>query len=111
MYTAPRQYTIMDVKEAVRLAKKHIIELFEDDDISHVGLEEVEFDELFSVWKITIGFHRPTGLLSPLEAVTSGLSSGFSKGTSVRRAYKIVNIKDRTGKVLSVKHRALGTTD
>ena len=97
----------MDVKEAVRLAKKHIIEIFEDDDISNVGLEEVEFNEQSSVWKITVSFHRPTGLLSPLEFVAPGLS----QGTSARRACKIVNIKDRTGKVLSVKHRILQAAD
>lgn len=96
----------MDVKEAVRFAKKYIVEIFDDDDISNVGLEEVEFDDRSSVWKITLSFHRPTGLLSPLDLVAPGLSKG-----SVRRACKTVNINDRTGKVLSVKHRVLEATD
>jgi hypothetical protein len=35
----------MDVLEAVSTAKKHILKLFEDEKISHLGLEEAFFDE------------------------------------------------------------------
>ena len=97
----------MDVRDAVRLAKKYVVEVFDDDDISNVGLEEVDFDHRSDVWKITVGFHRPTGLLDPVNVVVPGLS----KGIPVRRVYKIVNIDDTSGRVLSLKHRILESTD
>ena len=49
----------MDVKEAARTARAHIADLFADENVQHVGLEEVEFDDVADVWNITIGFSRP----------------------------------------------------
>ncbi len=40
----------MDVKEAVALAKQHILELFADERLSNIGLEEVEFDKEAGEW-------------------------------------------------------------
>ena len=50
----------MDVKEAVSIAKRYVTDLFAEEAITHVGLEEVVFDEQSGDWKVTIGF-------SPLE--------------------------------------------
>ena len=33
----------MDVKEAAQTARKYVTDVFADDEISNVGLEEVEF--------------------------------------------------------------------
>ena len=52
---------LMDVKTASLMAKKYLIDLFEDEGISNVGLEEVEFDELSNSWRITIGFSPAMG--------------------------------------------------
>ncbi len=49
----------MDVKQAVEMAKNHIKDLFENEGISNLGLEEVDFDDQTSVWYVTIGFSRP----------------------------------------------------
>ena len=46
----------MDVKQAVQTAKSYIVGLFDEEEITDVGLEEVEFDELSDEWRITIGF-------------------------------------------------------
>lgn len=56
----------MDVKEAVQTAKKYIAELFTEETITNVGLEEVEFNDTSNNWEVTIGFSRPwqTNLLS-----------------------------------------------
>jgi hypothetical protein len=48
----------MDVKEAVTAAKQHIQELFKDEELSNLGLEDVEYNELEKEWQITIGFSR-----------------------------------------------------
>lgn len=36
---------MIDVKEAVEIARQYANELYEDEDIKHLGLEEVVFDE------------------------------------------------------------------
>jgi hypothetical protein len=46
----------MDVKEAVALAKQSTRELFRDEQIVDLGLEEVEFDDSTGNWLITLGF-------------------------------------------------------
>ena len=94
------QESVMDVKLAVRTAKEHVLEIFADESIANVGLEEVEFNELNKVWTITIGFSRPWdhpgGVFRALD------------GTPRPRTFKIVRIEDESGRVQSVKHRILG---
>ena len=51
----------MDVREAVKSAKQNLLELFNSEPISYVGLEEVEFDDDTQEWIITISFARPLG--------------------------------------------------
>ena len=51
--------TRMKVKEASRTAKDYLTDIFADEQITHVGLEEVEFNDASNTWKITIGFFRP----------------------------------------------------
>ena len=88
----------MDVKEAVRTAKREVAEIFADESIEDVGLEEVEFDEANEVWLITIGFtriwERPGGIIRAL-------------GGDTERAFKVVRIENETGRVQSVKHRVV----
>ena len=86
----------MDVKEAVQLAKKHVAEVFADESIANVGLEEVEFDEVDRVWAITIGFSRFWGRLGDVVRALDG---------NTARTFKIVRIEDGSGRVQSVKHR------
>ena len=35
----------MDVREAVKTAKQNLLELFNSEPVSYVGLEEIEFDD------------------------------------------------------------------
>ena len=84
----------MDVKEAAQVAKTYVRDLFMDEGISDVGLEEIECDGGY--WRITIGFSRPWDH-----------NIGSVLGGKKYRAYKIVEITDETGNVLSVKDRNL----
>ena len=59
----------MDAKQAVQIAKKHVVEIFSEEPIENVGLEEVEFDAIKGVWAITVGFSRFWGHPSDLCAV------------------------------------------
>jgi hypothetical protein len=86
----------MNVKDAVRAAKQYVAELFADEGLSDLGLEEVEFDDAAKVWKVTIGFSRPWDrTVTPLTAI--------ARGGSLPRSYKVVRIDDATGTVKSVK--------
>ena len=89
----------MDVKEAVRTAKAYLVDLFEDEQITNVGLEEVLFDEESAVWRITIGFSRSWDLKGPLSVTMAGASPD--------RSYKMLSISDATGKVESLRDRVL----
>ena len=88
----------MDVKEAVRTAKRELAEIFADESIVDVGLEEVEFDESNGVWLITIGFTRVWERTGSIVRALGG---------DTARAFKIVRIEDDTGRVQSIKHRAV----
>jgi hypothetical protein len=89
----------MEVKEAVAVAKRYTQELFADEDIQDVGLEEVDFDYSRSVWNITMGFSRAR---VPIDAPPFGNLLTPKRWV---RSYKIVRISDKNGKVLSVKNR------
>ena len=93
----------MDVKEAVTRAKTYLAELYSDERISNVGLEEVEMDDKENIWTITIGFSRPWDEpRNPFAAITN-------QPTVLKRSYKIVRVNNLNGAILSVKNRdALG---
>ncbi len=89
----------MNVKEAVELAKDHIKDLFEKEQISNVGLEEVEFDDHSKTWNVTIGFSRPW------DEAPNALTAIAQQGRLPKRSYKVVSIDDTTGTVRSLKNR------
>lgn len=88
----------MNVNEAVGLAKKHIAELFAEEKIVNLGLEEVEFDDTAKVWLITLGFSRPWD--DPKNVLAA-----IAQPAYVRRVFKQLRVSDENGRVLSVKRR------
>ena len=82
----------MEVKQAVEVAKKYVADLFIDEGIANLGLEEVEKKGTY--WNITIGFSRPWD--SNIGAVLGGVRS---------RTYKTIMINDQDGHILAVKNR------
>ena len=99
----------MDVKEAARTAREYITDLFADEDVKHVGLEEVEFDDLAEVWHITIGFSRPWELAkdSTAPSFSGSVLDELKPPPLTQRSYKIVRVRDNDGHVISVVNRAL----
>ncbi len=91
----------MNVKEAVARAKTHILDLFADENLANVGLEEVEHEDDSDEWIVTIGFSRPW------DESRNTFSALASVNTPPRRAYKVVRISNQSGQVLSVKNRRL----
>lgn len=90
----------MEVKEAVDIAKQYVRDLFGDEKIINLGLEEVVSEDAGKFWLITIGFSRPWDAPTNL----GGLLQQFD---STRRSYKVVRISDADGRVLSVQERRL----
>lgn len=86
----------MTPAEAIASAKRHIAELFQDESISNVGLEEIEFVEEGDQWQVTIGFSRPWDRPLGIAATVGG---------RLGRTYKVVTINDSDGKIVAVKHR------
>lgn len=87
----------MDVKEAVKAAKTYIADLFAEEGLSDLGLEEVEREPSDNGWRVTVGFSRPLNTVrNPLTLMTGDAAP--------RRSYKVVIIRD-DGEVLSVKQR------
>ncbi len=95
--------TNMDVREAAQVAKEYLIDLFDGEGITNVGLEEVEFDENSFDWRITVGFSRPWDQKNPL---TAALGEGRPA-----RSYKVLRINDEDGRVISVKERVFAASE
>lgn len=95
---------LVQVKEAVAAAKAYVKDVFAEESISNLGLEEVEFEPGAESWRITVGFSRPwnsprTRAQQVMEAIQG------EQITPQRRVQKVVIISDRDGSVLSVKNR------
>lgn len=88
----------MDVKAAVKLAKEHVLDLFADENITNLGLEEVELNNDAQEWVVTLGFSRPWD--EPRNTLASLAESNLP-----RRSYKIVRIYDQSEMVSCIKNR------
>jgi len=86
----------MDVKEAVASAKAYVNELFAQEMIENVGLEEFEFDRRHREWRITVGFSRPWQGIGVLNGTV---------GIPRPRSYKIVTVSDTDGSITSIRNR------
>ena len=89
----------MEVKTAISKAKGWLLDTLEDEAISNVGLEEIEFDDREHAWKITLGFSRPWNTVRNALTALSG-------EPAIRRAYRVITIDDATGTIKSMRKRA-----
>ena len=62
---------VTDAKSAVRAAKDYLQTLMAEEDISELGLEELDYNEGEGVWSVTLGFSRPWDR-NALGAMTGG---------------------------------------
>jgi hypothetical protein len=97
--------TKIDMKEAVRTAKATINDLFADDPLKGLALEEIEFvdEDGHPRWAVTLGFHR-----SKSVSMVPGNAIGaiFQKPSEVEhRVYKIVYIDADTGDFVKMDMR------
>ncbi len=88
----------MDVKEAVKSAKSYVNDIFHEEGLLNLGLEEIEFDEHERAWNVTLGFSRRWN--NPFNTIEQ-----LTGTTNAPRTYRIVKVRDDDGRVLSVKLR------
>ena len=95
------------VQDAVKNAKKSLLELYADDPPNALALEEVEFvtDEKRSLWSVTLGFYRRKSVSAvPL----SGSVTSFFSQPAVEienRVYKTVFVDANTGDFVKMDMR------
>lgn len=82
----------MEVRAAIGAAKKIIADVFSDEGVRDIRLEEVKFDPAALEWWITVGFFRPT----PSQWMQL-------PGTMIRE-FKTVVLDDE-GRMREIKHR------
>ena len=93
----------MDVKDAVRAARDFVALMYHDEEITDIGLEEVEFDECSEHWRVTIGFSRPWDKTKSVPIRIADVQRP--------RFYKVVRISDSDGEIISLKDRILVMSD
>jgi hypothetical protein len=89
----------MDVKEAIEKAKKYVNDIYADEQLTNLGLEEVEHP---GNWIITLAFSRPWN--TPRTRAQEVLEN-LGAVSSLKRSYKVITMAD-DGTVLSMKNRA-----
>lgn len=90
----------MERVEAVQAAKQYAKEVFGDEDISRIRLEEINYDAVKDEWQITVGFTyqgAPTQLQQNL-----GVERIYGN-----RQYKVVHIRDSDGEFVGLTDRML----
>jgi len=92
----------MDVKEVIAKAKEYISQVYAEEQVANLGLEEVEHILAAGNWKITLGFSRPWN--TPRTRAQEVLEN-LGAVSSLRRSFKVITMAD-DGTVLSMKDRA-----
>ena len=88
----------MDVKEAVAFARQYLQKVFAGEEITNLGLEEVEYDDAQQLWSITFGFSRPW------DNNNQG-TVGRVFGTPMKREYKVVKVDGKNKRTIAIKNR------
>ena len=91
----------MDAKEAIAAAKTYVSEVYADEQITNLGLEEVEHLMTDGNWIVTLSFSRPWN--TPRTRAQEVLEN-LGAVSSLRRSHKVIKM---TGDVtvLAMKNR------
>lgn len=88
------------LQEAIQRAMEILGELYPDQELKHVLLEEIELDSS-GTWYVTLGFTRP-GTLQGM-----GIGVGLAQPSTANRVYKEIRINAETGAFEGMKDRLL----
>lgn len=93
------------MKDAVKIAKSTLAELFEDEPLKMVALEEIDLvkERNIECWAVTLGFHRTKSVTT---TNVSAWASALTQPTQVEnRVYKTLYIDAQTGQFLRMDLR------
>jgi hypothetical protein len=102
---ATESKSVIDVREAARIARDYIQHAFADEGISAIQLEEVELSDDEKYWYVTIGFDTKRKVLE--DYYEDLLNEVRHKVPKYVRDYKAVIVRASDGKVESVKIREI----
>lgn len=91
----------MDAKEAIATAKKYVEDIYADEQVTNLGLEEIEHDVATGNWIVTLALSRPWN--TPRTRAQEILEN-LGGVSPLKRSYKVFTITD-DGTVLSMKNR------
>jgi hypothetical protein len=92
----------MDEKEAVAAAKRFVSDIYAGEQVTNLGLEEIEHIVSGGNWVVTLGFSRPWN--TPRTRAQEVLEN-LGAVSSLRRSFKVITIAE-DGTILSMKNRA-----
>jgi len=92
-----RRSSMINAKDAVRIALEYVQAMYKPEDIPQLTLEEVELSDKADFWFVTVSF-LPPAAKSPIEAMT---------GSRGAQAYKVLKIDAETSLVHSMKMRTV----
>jgi uncharacterized protein YdeI (YjbR/CyaY-like superfamily) len=90
----------MDVKAAIATAKTYLQEIYADEELTNLGLEEVEQVPQDGHWLVTLAFSRPWN--TPRTRAQEVLEN-LGAYSPLKRSCKVITIAD-DGTVLSMKN-------
>ncbi len=90
----------MEHKQAVAVAKRYVADIYEEEAISNLGVEEIEFDDQSKLWAIRVAFSRPWN--TPRTRAQEILESIGSQAPSLKRTSKVITVTE-DGRVVSMK--------
>jgi hypothetical protein len=91
----------MDAKQAIAAAKAYLSDIYADEQVTNLGLEEIEHLPMDGGWLITLGFSRPWN--TPRTRAQEVLEN-LGAVSSLKRSYKIISMAE-DGTVISMKNR------
>jgi len=91
----------MDVKEAITAAKTYLSDVYAEEQVTNLGLEEVEHMPADGKWVITLAFSRPWN--TPRTRAQEVLEN-LGAVSGLRRTYKVITLAE-DGTVVSMKNR------
>lgn len=83
----------MEVKEAVKKAREYIQEIYSDEHVNDIRLEEVEYEHHENAWNVTLSFSRP--------------AAGLQQIVGAPRDYKTIVIDNPSRRVTAMRIRQL----
>lgn len=88
----------IDIKKAVCAAREQAMQLFADEVLPHLALEEITFDEQEQHWLVTFGFDAPNRIRR--KTMEPNLFPTFEEETP--RKYKTFRIDAQDGHLISM---------